>query len=245
MVSQETGSTPASGRKRSRSAPKPADAPVRENRVGDNFVMLIKGNKEGGIVHALQPAIVPEIIARYGMRWWNTESSKVAASVLRNAVINNNLGNYGEVFDELYEALPKSLDRVLVRLRTSHGHAAKAHHAKMAIAIGRLFRKTSDPRTNFVKEQAFGVKDGEPILSDDHPVMKHLMGLKSKGAPVHSLALLPGLLTPSDSPWPLADGNGSVLFESDRLEATALGNSTDEHQKAFMELLGAEAIHIA
>ena len=29
-----------------------------------------------------------------------------------------------------------------------------------------------------------------------------------------------------------------------KAETTVLGNSTDEHQKAFIELLGTEAIHI-
>ena len=89
---------------------------------------MIKGNKDGGFVHALQPEIVPEIIARIGMRWWKSGSSQVAGSVLRNAVIKYNLGNFGEVFDELFEAQPKSLGWVLMKLRQSHGHAVRAHH---------------------------------------------------------------------------------------------------------------------
>ena len=31
--------------------------------------MLLKGNWDRGIVHALQHEIVPEILARFGMRW--------------------------------------------------------------------------------------------------------------------------------------------------------------------------------
>ena len=53
-------------------------------------------------MHALQQEIDPEIIARCGTRWWNTASSKVAASVVSNAVMRNNLGNFGDVFDNLY-----------------------------------------------------------------------------------------------------------------------------------------------
>ena len=81
-------------------------------------MLLAKPNKEGGIVHALQPHIVPEIIAR----------------------INH---------------------------RTRRGF----------------------------------VKDGAPILADEHPVMQELLkGPFPKGALVFSLALMPGTLTPSDRP---------------------------------------------
>ena len=59
-------------------------------------MLLAKSNKEGGIVHALQPQIVPEIIARVGMRWWNAGSASVA---VRKAVITHNIGNFGEIFD--------------------------------------------------------------------------------------------------------------------------------------------------
>ena len=114
-------------------------------------------------MHALQPEAVPEIIARFGMRWWKTGSSRVAASVVRNAVIRNNIGNFGDVFNELYSAKPKSLTTLLVKLLASHGHAARVHRAEVANLIGRLFHKTADPRTNFVKEHVFGVKDGTPI----------------------------------------------------------------------------------
>ena len=34
-----------------------------------------------------------------------------------------------------------------------------------------------------------------------------------------------------------------VFFEMQKSERIVLGNCTDEHQKAFFELLGAEAIH--
>ena len=44
--------------------------------------MMIKGNKDAGIVLALQSQIVPGNIARSGiiarMYWWNTGSSQVA-----------------------------------------------------------------------------------------------------------------------------------------------------------------------
>ena len=80
-------------------------------------MLLAQPNKDGGIVHALQPKIVPpEIIARIGMRWWNASCTAVAGtlgSVVCKAVIKHNLGDFGGIFDELHDALPKSLPRPL------------------------------------------------------------------------------------------------------------------------------------
>ena len=81
----------------------------------------------------------------------------------------------------------------------SHGHAARAHCAMVANWIGRLFHKTADPRTNFVKEHVFGVKDGALILLQDHSVMKLLWSQSLIGALVPGFALMPCLLTPFDS----------------------------------------------
>ena len=65
------GATPPrrglSSKKRSRSNAKTSHTPTREIRAGD-LMLLAKRNKEGGIVHALQPHIVPEIIARIDHR---------------------------------------------------------------------------------------------------------------------------------------------------------------------------------
>ena len=78
------------------------------------------------IVDALQPEIVPEIIASISMRWLNTGSAQVEGSVLHNAVIKHNLRNFGVVFDELFAAQPKSLMWGLIKLRQSHRHAIRA-----------------------------------------------------------------------------------------------------------------------
>ena len=164
-------------------------------------MLLTKPNKEGGIVHALQPQIVPEIIARVGMRWWNAGSASVAGSVVRKAVITHNIGNFGEIFDELHEAQPKSLQGLLRQLRATQGHAAKNHREKIAQGVANLFCQTADPQTNWVKETVFGVKDGAPIPSNEHPVMLELLkGPFPKGSLVPSLALMPGTLTFSDCP---------------------------------------------
>ena len=70
-------------------------------------------------------------------------SSRVAVSVLHNAVTKNNLRNFGDVFDELYSAKPKSLTTLVVKLLASHGHASRAHCAKVADLIGRLIHLSS------------------------------------------------------------------------------------------------------
>ena len=70
--------------KSSRSNAKTSHTPTRgrEIRPGDDLLLLVKPNKEGGIVLALQPLIVPEIIARAGMRWWNAQDAAIAGSVV-------------------------------------------------------------------------------------------------------------------------------------------------------------------
>ena len=112
----------------------------------------------------------------------------------------------------------------------------------MAEAVAALFHQTADPQINWVKETVFGVKDGAPILSGTHPVMEELMkGSFPKGVHVPSLALMPGTLTP---PTAFADGRLPVLFEKSKADNTVIGNRTNDHQKAFMELIGMAALHL-
>ena len=64
----DTGSPPpqASALKRCKSAPKLSASPACEKEIhaGEDLQLLIRINKEGGIVHALQQEVVQEIIAR-------------------------------------------------------------------------------------------------------------------------------------------------------------------------------------
>ena len=82
----------------------------------------------------------------------------MTASVVCNAVIRNVLEisviwSTSCIECAVYSAKPKSLSPLLVKLLASQGQAARAHRAKLANLMGRLFHKTSDPRTNFVKER--------------------------------------------------------------------------------------------
>ena len=117
------------------------------------------------------------------------------------ALSRRGIGNFGDSFDELHDAVQKSLPLLLAHLRMPQGHAWKHHRAKMAEAVAALFHETADPQINWVKETVFGVKDGAPLLSGTHPVMEELMkGPFLKGAHVPSLVLMSGTLTPSDRP---------------------------------------------
>ena len=62
MVWQDTALATLSSKKRSISNAKTSHTPTREIRAGDNLMLLARPNKDGGIVHAIQPQIVPEII---------------------------------------------------------------------------------------------------------------------------------------------------------------------------------------
>ena len=108
--------------------------------------------------------------------------------------------------------------------------------------MGRLFHKTADPRTSFVTEKIFGVKFGAPILSEDRTVMRHLWGLSVIGALVLSLAIMPDLRHPLRA-LQVVNRNDKIIFEMGKSN-NVLGNSIGEHQEAFMDLSGVEAIHI-
>ena len=46
----------------------------------------------------------------------------------------------------------------------------------------RLPHTPDDKQINFVKEEVFGITDGNPIISPDHPVMVEMFGLPIVGA---------------------------------------------------------------
>jgi hypothetical protein len=63
----------ATKRRKSSCQSKAVEGP-RVIQPGSDLMILIKTPKQGGIdriVYALQPILVPEVVARFGMRWWN------------------------------------------------------------------------------------------------------------------------------------------------------------------------------
>jgi hypothetical protein len=179
------GSTPSKSAKRRRSSGQSKafeETPVISP--GSDLKLLINPLKAGGIVHAIQPILVPEIIARVGMRWWNAHCNLQVTNVLREVVVKHNLGNFGPSYDQLREAKPGSEMAIPRILRTSHAHAAKNHQMRMAAIVAKLFRQTKDPAVNYVKSKVFGIENGAPILGDDHPLVMELKALPIPGAHV-------------------------------------------------------------
>ena len=179
-----TSSKSASKRLRSSGQSKAVEGPPPLIPQGSDLTLLKKTPKEGGIVNAIHPILVPEIIARCGMRWWNAHCNSEVTNVLREVVVKHNLGQFGASYDMLREAKPASELAVLRTLRTSHQHAAKHHHMRTAAIVAKLFRQTKDPAVNYVKSKVFGIEDGAPILGDDHPLVQALKVALPSGAHV-------------------------------------------------------------
>jgi len=123
-------------------------------------------------VHELQPRLVPEIIARCGMRWWNAEATPQVASVMRQLIIDHNIGGFGQSYDKLRQANHASELKVVQHLRAAQAHTATNHMNSASRLIAKLFRQTPalETNVNHVKKAVFGVENGGPILPVDHPV---------------------------------------------------------------------------
>ena len=134
----------ASVKRRRFSTKTAAAAPRAEMHLqpGDSLLLLIRANKNGGIVHQLQPRLVPEIIARCGMRWWNAEATPQVASVMRQLIIDHNIGGFGPSYDKLRQANLASELKVVQHLRAAQAHTATNHMNSASRLIAKLFRQT-------------------------------------------------------------------------------------------------------
>lgn len=123
-------------------------------------------------MHPLQPRLVPEIIARCGMRWWNAEANAQVPSIMRQRIIDQNIGGFGPSYDKLRQVDPKAELKLVAHLRASQQHTATSHMKSASTLIAKLFRQTPalESNVNHVKKAVFGVENGGPILSVDHPV---------------------------------------------------------------------------
>jgi len=135
-------------------------------------------------VYEIHPILVPEIIARCGMRWWNAHCNSEVKCVLREVILKHNLGRFGALYDMLRESSPASEKTLLRILRAAHQHAGKIHHQRMSALVAKLFRTTKDPAVNYVKSKVFGIEDGAPILGNDHPLIIALKAVDVPGAHV-------------------------------------------------------------
>ena len=185
--------TPASAGKRKRNlksigSPQTPQAVLPE---GSDLTILVKPKELGGIVHQLQPAIIPEIIARFGYKWHYSAINKELPPIIRSAIKRFNIGGYGPVYDQLREADPKAEIKMVRKLRSSQAHCVKSHHGQLALVVSSLFTESheEDELTIKVKKLVFDIDGGAPIIDRDHPLMRELAAL-SKGACAQRLACM-------------------------------------------------------
>lgn len=168
---------------------------------GSNLTLLTTAKEFGGIVHQLQPAIIPEIIARFGFKWHSAAINIELPPIIRAAVMRGNIGGYGSVYDKLRDVEPKAELKMVRKLRLSQAHCVKSHHDRLAVIIHSLFTFSDDDLSVKVKKIVFDIDNGEPIIGLDHPVMIELAKL-SKGAATQRLACCALVLTLSPPPSP-------------------------------------------
>ena len=63
-----------------------AQTPQELLPAGSNLSILAKAKELGGVMHQLQPAIIPELIARFGNGWHCAAINKELPSILSHAV---------------------------------------------------------------------------------------------------------------------------------------------------------------
>ena len=86
--------TPASAGKRRRKSGSP-QTPQVIVPAGSDLTILVKPKQLGGIVHQLQPCIIPEIIARFGFKWHYSAINKDLPPIIRSTIKCFNIGGYG------------------------------------------------------------------------------------------------------------------------------------------------------
>ena len=72
----------------------------------------------------------------------------------------------------------------------SQAYAARSFREGIQYLVAELFNQSTDEAVNYVKQTVFGVSNGNPILSDDHPVVVAMLATH-EGAQI-SLLLLDG-----------------------------------------------------
>ena len=134
-----TPSKPASKRRRSTGQSKAIEEP-RVIPPGSDLSLLKRSPAQGGIVNLIHPILVPEIVARCGMRWWNAHCNSQITNVLREVVVKHNLGNFGPSYDKLREATPASEMALLRKLRSQCGPAISTRAKTITGARRRLLQ---------------------------------------------------------------------------------------------------------
>ena len=168
----------------------------------------------------------------------------VIAALVRADMIVVDMAGDDALYDKLRSYNPKGEADVVKRFSRSAVNAERQHRENMAKIVRSLFAKTYEKELNYVEESVFGVKDGDPIMTKEHPVILQL--LATKGDVRQSLlqfSFQSTLLLYDDFVHVARAGNGKrlVLFEAADSaalgETAASGDQTEDIQKVFMDLL--------
>jgi hypothetical protein len=127
-------------------------------------------------IRDIQKELVPRMIAVVGHRWHNSVNRDTMIQILRYLTIRKG-GVYAH-WDALHARSARSNNARALgdQFAKSHAHAAGSHQALVRTAVAKLFQDTpNDKKLNFVKEEAFGITDGRPIIGHDHPVVVEMM----------------------------------------------------------------------
>ncbi len=173
-----THETPAPKRRR-KSSTTPKQSRASSGAV--DLLILTQSVPQGGIVGKLNLFIVPEIVARFGLRWHSAVINPVLQNLIRHAIVSHNIGGYGPQYDDLYDENPEAELKMVQKLRASHAHTVRKHRERLATIVSQFFLQTTDPVINWAKEKVFHITDGGPLLPDTHPAMVGLIEAAPRG----------------------------------------------------------------
>ena len=170
--------TPAPKKRRKSTTSKQGRSP---SAAGANLLILTQPVPQGGIVGKLNLFVVPEIVARFGLRWHSAVINPSLQNLIRHAIVSHNIGGYGAQYEDLYDENPEAELKMVQKLRASHAHTVRKHRERLATIVSQFFLQTTDPVINWAKEKVFHITDGGPLLPDSHPVMAELLEAAPKG----------------------------------------------------------------
>ena len=147
-----------------------------------SIVEIFTGHNQS-FIRDIQKDLVPRCIAYSGYRWHNSLCRPEMLQILRHVTMLKE-GVYIH-WDALNARSEKGTDAKAlgVKIAASHAHATRMHKGYVRETVAKLFRDTpNDEKLCFVKEEVFGIKNGAPIISPDHPVMREMFEQPITGA---------------------------------------------------------------
>ena len=126
-------------------------------------------------IRDIQRELIPRVVAFSGFRWHNSLCRPEMLQILRHVTMRKE-GVYIH-WDALNARSEKGTDAKAlgVKIAASHAHATRSHKAYVRETVAKLFIDTpNDEKLCFVKEEVFGIKNGAPIISPNHPVMRKM-----------------------------------------------------------------------